>query len=152
MRSLHPPYRKQRGFVLVVGLIILLILTILGVNSMGTSNLEQRMASNTQTKLDTLQTAESAIKDNLASGTDINAVVAAANPNNPNPPVSNYNYPGTVTSTTTNYISENPQNVTESNLNLFSGPTVEIVSTSTNNGTAAQTILVQGVTRIIPKQ
>jgi Tfp pilus assembly protein PilX len=152
MKLTNLPNHKQRGFVLVVCLIILLVLTVLGVNNMGTSNLEQRMASNTQTKLDTLQSAESAIVDTYSTATDVNTAILAANPNNPNPPVSNYNYPGTVTSTTTNYISDNPTNVTSSNLNLFAGPTVEIVATSSNNGTGAQTVLVQGITKIIPKQ
>lgn len=152
MRPLHTPPATQHGFVLVVCLIILLVLTILGVNSMGTSNLEQRMASNTQTKLDTLQTAESAIEDNISNGNDITTAIASANPNDPNPPASTYNYPGTTTSTTTKFISDSPKNATASSLNLFSGPTVEIVATSTNNGSKAQTILVQGITRIIPKQ
>lgn len=57
-----PSYSRQRGVVLVVSLLILLVLTLLGISSLDSSVMEEKMASNSQTMTDTFQTAESAIK------------------------------------------------------------------------------------------
>lgn len=53
--------QQQRGMVLVLGLIMLLVITVLGVSALSTSNLEQRMAVNAQHSGVTFQAAESAI-------------------------------------------------------------------------------------------
>lgn len=55
-----PPYR-QNGIVLVVGLVFLLVLTILGVTSLRTTTLEQRMAGNMQQRTVAFQDAETRI-------------------------------------------------------------------------------------------
>jgi len=52
----------QRGAVLIVSLLILLVLTIIGVAAMNTSNLEEKMAGNTRAKDITFQAAESALR------------------------------------------------------------------------------------------
>jgi len=57
-----PSFSRQRGVVLVVSLLILLVLTLLGISSLDSSVMEEKMASNSQTMTDTFQTAESAIK------------------------------------------------------------------------------------------
>jgi len=46
---------KQQGIVLVVALLILVVMTILGVSMLGTSALEERMASNIQSQNITFQ-------------------------------------------------------------------------------------------------
>ena len=43
---------KQRGATLIVGLILLMVLTVLGVSGMNTSRMEVRMAGNTQFRQD----------------------------------------------------------------------------------------------------
>ena len=58
---------RQRGAALVVGLILLLVLTILAVSGVMTSNLELRMVGNTQLQEHAFQTAEVAVEDALAN-------------------------------------------------------------------------------------
>lgn len=60
---------KQRGATLIVGLILLMVLTVLGVSGMNTSRMEVRMAGNTQFRQDAFQLAESGIDVAIASGT-----------------------------------------------------------------------------------
>lgn len=52
---------SQRGAALAVGLIFLLVLTILGVSSLSTTSLEEKMAGNLQEKSRAFQTAEAAV-------------------------------------------------------------------------------------------
>lgn len=63
-------HSKQTGAVLITSLLILLVMTIIGVSSIGSTNLEERMAQNFQNIAITFQAAESAI----------NKVVNASNP------------------------------------------------------------------------
>ena len=60
---------KQRGATLIVGLILLLVLTVLGVSGMGTARMEVRMAGNMQFRQDAFQLAESGIDLAIANGT-----------------------------------------------------------------------------------
>ena len=59
---------KQSGATLIVGLILLLVLTVLGVSGMNTSRMEVRMAGNTQFRQDAFQLAESGIDIAIAGG------------------------------------------------------------------------------------
>ena len=52
---------KQRGAVLIISMIILLLLTILGVTSMQSTNLEERMAGNTRDRHLAFEAAEAAL-------------------------------------------------------------------------------------------
>ncbi len=54
---------RETGAVLVVGLLILLVMTILGVASLQTTSLEERMAGNIRDRDLSLQAAESALRD-----------------------------------------------------------------------------------------
>lgn len=56
-----PLPRRQKGIVLVVGLVFLLVLTIIGVTSLRTTTLEQRMAGNMQQRTLAFQDAEARI-------------------------------------------------------------------------------------------
>ena len=53
----------QKGAVLVVSLVLLLVMTIVGVTSLRTITLEEKMASNTQNRNMALQAAESALRN-----------------------------------------------------------------------------------------
>jgi type IV pilus assembly protein PilX len=55
--------RQQHGAVLIISLIMLLVLTLLGVTSMRTSILEEKMAGNLRDKNLSFQAAESALRD-----------------------------------------------------------------------------------------
>ena len=59
--QLSTPTRQQRGAVLVVSLIILLLMTIIGVSSMKTTTLEERMAGNLRDQNLSFQSAEAAL-------------------------------------------------------------------------------------------
>ena len=54
---------KQRGAVLIISMIILLLLTILGVTSMQSTNLEERMAGNMRDQNLAFEAAEAALRD-----------------------------------------------------------------------------------------
>jgi type IV pilus assembly protein PilX len=57
-----PGSKKQRGSVLAISLVILLILTVLGVNSMSALTLEERMASHARQSMVASQAAEIAAR------------------------------------------------------------------------------------------
>lgn len=59
---------RQRGAALVIGLILLLILTVLGVSSLGTSAVEVRIADNNKQKEYAFQSGESAAYEELVTG------------------------------------------------------------------------------------
>jgi len=65
--SIHTQNR-QTGSALIVSLMILLVMTIIGVSSIGTTNLEERMAQNFQNTTVTFQAAESAINKVIEAG------------------------------------------------------------------------------------
>ena len=57
---------QQRGAVLIISLIMLLVLTLLGVTSMRTTILEEKMAGNLRDKNTSFQAAETALRDGEA--------------------------------------------------------------------------------------
>ncbi len=57
----------QRGAALVVGMILLIVLTILAISGVFTSNMELRMVRNTQSQERAFQAAEVAVEDALAN-------------------------------------------------------------------------------------
>lgn len=67
MNGMASGYQRQQGAALVVGLILLLVLTILAVSGVFTSNMELRMVRNTQNQERAFQAAEVAIEDALAN-------------------------------------------------------------------------------------
>jgi type IV pilus assembly protein PilX len=60
------PGLRQRGAVLVVSLIILLLLTIVGITAMHTTTMEEKMAGNTRDRDLAFQSAEAALRDGEA--------------------------------------------------------------------------------------
>lgn len=78
LSSPRPPPSRQRGIVLVVGLVFLLVLTIIGVTSLRTTTLEQRMAGNMQQKTVAFQDAETRIAMMI---NDINSGATTLSPN-----------------------------------------------------------------------
>jgi type IV pilus assembly protein PilX len=61
------PRRTQTGATLIVGLVLLLVLTVVGVSGMNTAKMEITMAANTQFQQDAFQLAEDGI--DMAIGT-----------------------------------------------------------------------------------
>lgn len=60
-RHINSNLPRQQGAVLVVSLIILVVMTLIGIASMSTSLMQEKMASNAQNTNITFQAAESAI-------------------------------------------------------------------------------------------
>lgn len=56
-----PPPSTQRGATLIVGLVLLLVLTVVGVSGMNTATMEINMAANTQFQQDAFQQTEDGI-------------------------------------------------------------------------------------------
>ncbi len=65
---------RQNGAALVVGLVLLMVLTILGISGMNTATLELTMASNTQFQNDAFQAAETGIDLAIANSRLGNAI------------------------------------------------------------------------------
>ena len=61
-----PPGHYQQGAVLVISLLLLLIMTLIGVTTMSTTSLEEKMAGNMRDKNVALQAAEAALEDGEA--------------------------------------------------------------------------------------
>jgi type IV pilus assembly protein PilX len=81
-------HNKQQGAALVVGLIVLLIMTILGVASMSATTTELKIANNLQTKNFAFQAAETAtvaISDTTSAVAAIKAIDWGSD--NPSPPL-----------------------------------------------------------------
>ena len=83
MRTAIRPHRPapggQRGAALIVGLVLLLVLTILGVSGMSRSALELRMAGNSQAQNLAFQAAETGIDVALSGPVDTAAPVSYDN-------------------------------------------------------------------------
>ena len=68
MRSNFSPMAgSQRGATLIVGLVLLLVLTIVGVSGMNTATMEINMAANTQFQQDAFQMTEDGVDTVLAT-------------------------------------------------------------------------------------
>ena len=67
---------RQRGAALVVGLLMLVALTLIGITTMGMNSMELRMASNAQNKSNAFQAAEAGIEVGL-SDTDAETITTA---------------------------------------------------------------------------
>jgi len=60
-RTLIPPHHLQQGFVLIVALVLLLVLTVLGLAASQTTSLEERMAGNARNHDLAFQAAEAGL-------------------------------------------------------------------------------------------
>lgn len=83
MRTSAPRTRRQRGFVLIAGLIFLVVLTLLGLALFRSGGMQERIAGNTREKQRALEAAESALQygewwvsvQNRGTGTACSSVV-----------------------------------------------------------------------------
>ena len=69
----NPAPSKQRGAALVVGLMMLLALTLIGVTNMGMNSMELRMAGNAQNQTHAFQAAEAGLEVGVGA-TDANDI------------------------------------------------------------------------------
>jgi len=73
------PMHSQQGFVLIVSILILMVITMIGVTAISTSTLEGRMAHNLQHTMYAFQAAESAIEDTIRASDPFDANYVEAN-------------------------------------------------------------------------
>ncbi|MBU2711868.1 pilus assembly PilX family protein [Zooshikella harenae] len=59
----HKAYSKQQGIVLVISLVILLLLSIVGINAMMTTSLDEKMSANLKDHNTAFQAAEAALRE-----------------------------------------------------------------------------------------
>ena len=64
-RIIRQPVRSQKGIVLIVALLILMVMTVIGTSMLSTATLEERMASNLQSQNASFQAANSCFKDSI---------------------------------------------------------------------------------------
>ncbi len=83
---------KQRGAVLIVALLLLLVTTFIGFSAMETSNLEAKMATSREIKEQTFQTAEAVIEQVLDNIPLIAGAYAIFLQNSTNWPVQGYTF------------------------------------------------------------
>lgn len=63
MKTMHPSGRRERGAVLVVGLIFLVMLSLLGVAAYSVATQEERMSGNTRERIRSFEGAEASLRD-----------------------------------------------------------------------------------------
>ena len=78
---LHLHRHKQQGAVLITALVMLVILTLLGLTTMSTSTLEERMASNSQEVNRSFQTADTGLTMLLDDADALNTTAPYSDPN-----------------------------------------------------------------------
>jgi type IV pilus assembly protein PilX len=66
---------RQKGAVLVMALVILVVMTILGVTVMNTTSLGEKMAGNLQESTRAFQTSESGVEHSFQDGTSLASLV-----------------------------------------------------------------------------
>jgi len=134
---------QQRGVVLAVCLVLLLVMTLLGVMSVGTATSEQRVANNSVFRNSSFQAAESAIETTINT---VNLTAAMAGPVTTN--LTTLGGAGVTSSSVTQYIATGTPTGS-------GGSTVSVHFTITGTGTVggaanAQIVTSQGISRAAP--
>jgi len=88
--TIHQSPAKQQGVVLVTALVFLVILTLLGISSMSTNTLEERMAANVQDINRAFQAAESGVNVALTDGTSFSGTTRGYTYTGTDVPVGSY--------------------------------------------------------------
>ncbi len=135
---------QQRGMVLVLGLIMLLVITVLGVSALTTSNLEQRMAANAQNSGVTFQAAESAILRTMADDAQLTAAV-----NGSGTVTTQYTDIAANVSTATELTSGSPTFQPGTSFKIGAYP-FDIRGTASMNATGSASEHLQGIRRMAP--
>ena len=148
---------KQRGAVLVMALVILLVMTILWVTVMNTASLESTMAGNTQETNRAFHAAESGLEHSMMEGSSFSSLINPGATNGPSGEVYNFSSynPATATVITTYTNRGNKPRRSLNRANTYSAVywgTANFQQVSTGRTTLlAQSEVKQGVSQITPK-
>ena len=142
---------RQRGAVLVVSLLILLVMTVLGVAAMGTTTLQERMANNNRQQQVAFQAAEAALRAaEIYLGNTITSLTALnTNFNNAAPVPGLYAERAPMTGVATHPLPAG-FNIYDDNDWLAAGSTVEV--NTVTSVTQRPRYLIQYVGRVGPPQ
>lgn len=77
MKMYKDPTRKQRGAVLIMSLVLMMIVAMLGITGVRTVVMEKNMASNSQYSMQVFQAAETAVEGSIADDTVLADALAA---------------------------------------------------------------------------
>ena len=153
----------QRGAVLIVSLLILMIMTIIGVSTLSTTTLQEQMAANTANKYKTYQGAESAIgltiieddvfKNALDTSPDSDPV-RVLDTNDPELGLNEHELGLNVQANTEIYMDldegEVPHYIEEYSIDLFVAIPFVITGSSTFGQSGARSKHIQGVNVVAP--
>ena len=153
---------RQRGIVLVVALLILMVMTIIGTSMLGTASLEERMAANLQVANSTYQASYSCFQDTIRteSGEIVPPILTNAINNYTVPQTNNCQDPVTgaslyalngqnitATTTATTFDPSDIENYRfkpfDYDSTMFQGISIPITATSNLNN-ASSTLQIQG--------
>lgn len=135
---------QQRGMTMIIVMIFLLLLTLLGVSSMSTANMQERMASNTQNQVTTFQAADTAISQVISTGTAFNAAMVSSSSVNASDTIGNV----TISTSTSGSGSSVPRGY---DLTMFTSNDFSINAVADNSATKAHAENQQQVSIIGPK-
>jgi len=137
---------KQQGVVLIVVLIMLVVLTVLGVHTMAMASLEVQMSSNSQSMMNTFQSAESGIVGTLG---EEEIFVSAINLPPDESILRDYEM-GNYTASTSTKLTGAAGSMEGYSLNTFVGYPFSISASAEQQSTGARTRLVQAVKHLAP--
>jgi len=138
---------RQRGFVLIASLVILLVLTVIGVNAMSTANLEERMASNSQSMMAMFQHAETALSLAINDPVSLNTVAQTEVATTLSYPIGGHIV---TTGVAIPAGSSGSVNTEGNSFGIIIGIPLELTATAESAGTGARSKLVQGIARKAP--
>lgn len=152
MNGSHPisMSRHQRGAVLLVSMIMLLVLTLIGVSAMSTATIEEKMAANAQQKAITFQAAESAIDDTIDDTALLSTAISSASPVSSSVSLG---FTGVTATSMTELLGQAPApgySLGSGSQTQFVAYSFEVVGTGTLIGTSLTTDAEQGIIRIAP--
>jgi len=140
---------KQTGAVLIMSMLMLLVMTLIGITTMNTATLEEKMSANSMNNNISLQASESAVDAALA---DTNNLVLALNSSTPISVTTNLGTSGVTSVASITYIGSTiaPGFSFGNNQGTFSTYQFEAEGTGAVPAANATSVTVQGIYRIGP--
>lgn len=142
---------RQRGAVLIVSLILLVVLTLLGVTAMNSTSLDEKMAANNQQTTRAFQAAESGLSATFNNNAAYNLANDPANPYKTTVSIpSSGSDQASITGSFVGWSA--PPAGSLYSATSFQAAHFNFTSQGTTNGGAIQTVLQGGAYQIAPKQ
>ena len=157
---------QERGSALIVSLLILLVMTIVGVTTLNSTMMQEKMAVNSHDMITTFQAAEAGVGHGIVDALPVDAkyfmdALDADNKGDTNAqPTKTYSLDTGVTSATAKlesyppakldpdskvYVPQNKMHHINSSIGIFVGYSMRIISTGTIASTGAKAVNIQGV-------